>query len=369
MTHRVNNFFSLALVWSAAWIVGAASVLPAWAANDAPGVPSKVQVRRLGRTDPAEIQRQILRTTAAATADDVSVQLAIAALWSGPTNVAPGEDPLERIARTATLFDDRAASLVRICSGPTEPWLVPDQAWLRDMSPAAGDRLDPWLRDQLRLYFGRWLAQRKMYDQALVALAGLEPTDVVDPASLLFYQAAAYHHQLRKAPGLRAIDRLLNDVDHCPARFQIVAGLMREDLKKLEDESLDHIARRMEDIRRRLDHGRADKRTRRIEDGVIASLDKMIEDLEKKQQQGGGGGGGGGGSQSGQPMQDSQIGKQKGPGQTDPKDIGRKSDWGDLPPEAREQIKQQIGRDLPAHYYDLIQQYFNNPERSGARPK
>ncbi|MGC3969096.1 MAG: hypothetical protein QM775_17555 [Pirellulales bacterium] len=44
----------------------------------------------------------------------------------------------------------------------------------------------------------------KMYDQAVGVLGGLEPADVVDPASLLFYQAAAYHHQLRKTPGLRA---------------------------------------------------------------------------------------------------------------------------------------------------------------------
>jgi hypothetical protein len=166
---------------------------------------------------------------------------------------------------------------------------------------------------------------------------------------------------------LRAIDRLLNDVENCPSRFTIVAGLMREDLKKLEDESLDHIARRMEDIRRRLDHGRGDKRTRRIEDGVIASLDKMIEDLEKKRQEQQGGGSGGG--QSSTPMKDSQIAQQKGPGRTDKKNLGDKSDWGDLPAEQREQIKQQIGRDLPAHYYDLIQQYFDDPGRTAARPK
>jgi hypothetical protein len=119
----------------------------------------------------------------------------------------------------------------------------------------------------------------------------------------------------------------------------------------------------MDDVRRRLDLGNAGSRTRRIEDGVIDSLDKMIEELEKQQQQGGGGGGG----QSGTPMQDSRIAKQKGPGNTDRKDIGKKSDWGDLPPETRDQIRQQLGRDLPAHYYDLIQQYFNNPKPGGGK--
>lgn len=362
--------FAFRLTVSAALSLAAfsSSASSAFAAGEAPGVPSKVQVRRLAKPGPAELRDRVLQATAAATAADPALAAAVAAYWSDAQSVA-ADDPIDRIARTAVLFNDRAAALFEICSGPTEPWLVADQTWLRDMSPVT-QPLDPWLRDQLRLYFGRWLAQRKMYDQAIVVLGGLEPTDVVDPASLLFYQAASYHHQLRKAPGLRAIDRLLNDTADCPQRFQIVAGLMREDLKKLEDESLDHIARRMEDVRRRLNHGDGDKRTRRIEDGIIASLDKMIDDLEKKrQQQQGGGGGGGGGGQSGSPMQDSQIGRQKGAGQTDRKDIGGKSDWGDLQPEQREQIKQQIGRDLPAHYYDLIQQYFANPERMSARSK
>ncbi|MGC3969095.1 MAG: hypothetical protein QM775_17550 [Pirellulales bacterium] len=156
---------------------------------------------------------------------------------------------------------------------------------------------------------------------------------------------------------------MLNDVRNVPQRFQVVAGLMREDLKKLEDDSLDHIARWMDDIRRRLDEGNADKRTRRIEDGVIASLDKMIDELEKKRQQQQQQSSGGGGGQSGTPMQDSQIAKQKGPGQKDPKNFGNnKAEWGDLPPEVREQIRQQLGRDLPVHYYDLIQQYFNTPQ-------
>jgi hypothetical protein len=361
---RLAASHRLVAICAASLLVSSASV---FAAGDAAGTVSKVEVRRLGKPDATTLRNRVLASTAAATAGDPSLQAGVAAVWSDAAGVV-NDDPVVRIARTAAFFDDRAAALVRICSGTTEPWNVPDQTWLRDMSPGT-DRLDPWLRDQLRLYFGRWLAQRKMYDQALVVLAGLEPTDVVDPASLLFYQAAAYHHQLRKAQGLRAIDRLLNDVENCPSRFQIVAGLMREDLKKLEDESLDHIARRMEDIRRRLDHGRADKRTRRIEDGVIASLDKMIEDLEKKRQEQQGGGGGAGG-QSSSPAQDSRIMQQKGPGLTDKKKLGDKSDWGDLPAEKREEIKQAIGRDLPAHYYDLIQQYFDDPGRSApARQK
>ncbi|GMQ80207.1 MAG: hypothetical protein BMS9Abin04_159 [Planctomycetia bacterium] len=48
----------------------------------------------------------------------------------------------------------------------------------------------------------------------------------------------------------------------------------------------------------------------------------------------------------------------KGPGKVQPKDIGDTSDWGNLPPKQREEAMQQIARDFPAHYRDVIQQYF-----------
>lgn len=328
-------------------VVAMASTLEAADERVVPPPKATDEVRRYTVATVEEVRVEILARLSSAAAKDASA--ALATWWEQPQAFAA--DPVDAVAQSTALFDDRAAALVRLGSGLVDPWHVTAQSWLYEES------VDPWIRDQLRLYFGRWLARRKMYDAALDMLAGLEPEDVVDPASLLFYQGTAYHHQLRKTAGLRALDRLLNDVADCPHRFEVVAGLMREDLKKLEDETLDHIARRMDDVHRRLDIGDGGRRTRRIEDGIVDSLDKIIEELEKQQQQQGGGGGGG---QSSSPMQDSRIAKQKGPGNTDRKDIGKKSEWGDLPVETREQIKQQLGKDLPAHYYDLIQQYFGN---------
>lgn len=329
-------------------IVFSAAATLLHAADDRPLPKADEQVRRFRQATFDDVRARIRTHVETSPAADAAVVTALEALWSAPS--AADADLVTLVARSAALVDDRAAALFRLGSGTTDPWHVPPQPWLGESS------VDPWMRDQLRLYFGRWLAQRKMYDAALDMLAGLEPEDVVDPAVLLFYQGAAYHHQLRKSAGLRALDRLLNDVADCPQRFAVVAGLMREDLKKLEDDSLDHIARRMDDVQRRLDIGDGGRRTQRIEDGIVDSLDKIIEEMEKQQQQQSGGGGG----QSSQPMPDSRIAKQKGPGNVDRKDIGRKSEWGDLPVETRDQIKQQIGKDLPAHYYDLIQQYFGN---------
>ena len=40
------------------------------------------------------------------------------------------------------------------------------------------------------------------------------------------------------------------------------------------------------------------------------------------------------------------------------KKIGNHSGWGDLPAKEREEAIQQIGKDFPSHYRDIIEQYF-----------
>ena len=119
---------------------------------------------------------------------------------------------------------------------------------------------------------------------------------------------------------------------------------MQADLNSLEEETLDHIARRMEDVQRRLDLGRAGPKVRKVEDGVVESLDKMIkkiEDEQNKQNQ----------NQpnwlrSSSPPKTARPGG-KAPGDVTKKDIGHKSGWGDLPPKEREEALQQMGRDFP----------------------
>ena len=57
-------------------------------------------------------------------------------------------------------------------------------------------------------------------------------------------------------------------------------------------------------------------------------------------------------------MEDSRPAELKGPGKVDRKNIGSKSGWGSLPPKEREEALQQIGRDFPSHYRDVIEEYF-----------
>jgi hypothetical protein len=114
----------------------------------------------------------------------------------------------------------------------------------------------------------------------------------------------------------------------------------------------------MRDIRRRLEYGRAGAKVQKIEQGVLNSLDKKNEDLEQQQQQQQQAAAAGGSPQSSRPMQDSMPAELKAPMQVDRRDIGHQSGWGDLPKKEREQAMQEIGREFPAHYHDLIEQYF-----------
>jgi len=338
----------VALGASAAWgdsgagrTPDALSKAPAWSAPSADRVRSEVL---------AWLEQQ---------KPQASVRSAAAALWSGLQADASGPEILVRMAETFALVDENARKLVQLCSKPrTEP-VLPKQGWLADSKTL------PLVARNMRLLFGLWLAQQSMLEEALEQLGALGPGEVVDPASLLFYQAVCHHGLLDRDAAMESIGLLLEGGDQAPRRYVAVAKMMQEDLKGLKEETLDHIARRMEDIRRRLDLGHAGKKVLQVEDGVIASLDKLIKELEERQRQQQGSAGGGN-IQSSSPAQDSQILGGKGPGEVDKKKVGNKSGWGDLPPRQREEALQQIGREFPAHYRDLIEQYFRKLANEGS---
>ena len=278
-------------------------------------------------------------------------------MWHEVENLWPVDDAaipeelLDRLAQTFALTSVEVSALVELCSGPNTDGLPPEVTWLIDeQTPAI-------VRNNLRLLYGRWLAQGRRFDTALLYLGGMDPNDVVDPAMLLFYRAVSHHRLVDTDASWQAVTRLLERESEIPRRYQKIALLMKDDLENVEADSLDHISRRMDDISRRLDLGQAGKKVREIEDDVIASLDKMIKKLEEEQQQQNQQSAAGG-APSGTPMQDSQLGGNSGPGKVDNKDIGKKADWGSMPPKEREEAMQQIGREFPSHYRDVIEQYF-----------
>jgi hypothetical protein len=292
------------------------------------------------------------------------IRAEIEKLWPAEEKLSLAEvDLLDRVARTIALVEPATKEIVDFCAGHAKDVIAPDFSLLAD------DKLDPFVRHNLRLLFGRWLAQQRYYDEALAQLGGLEVKDVVDPVSLLFYQSVCHHWFLDKKEGLRTIAKLFERRAELPRRYAAMAMLMQADLSALKDESLDHISRRMNDITRRLDFGRAGKKVQGVENGVIASLDKLIEELEKQAQAQSGNGGGGDQDQNGgrgpaqgirssNPASESTPATGKGPGNIDKRRIGSASGWGNLPAKQREEALQQIGKDFPSHYREIVESYF-----------
>lgn len=280
-------------------------------------------------------------------------QSAAHAAWQDDDRRASGDSALDRVIAALAAVDPRVAELQQQWRGPFAPGDVTWISWLDE------PETDPLVRSAVRLAHGRWLVQQTLYDEAARELEQLAVAEVVDPASLLFYRMAAYQQLVRPDEARAALVQLLEREQSLPRRFQQLAQLVRRDLATLDDESLDHISRRMSDIERRLDLGHAGPRVQGVERGVLESLDKMIEDLEKQaqqQQQSSQG------SQSNpapsKPMEDSRIAELKAPGKVDKRDVGNTPGWGDLPPKQREQALQEIGREYPAQYRELIDQYF-----------
>ena len=221
-----------------------------------------------------------------------------------------------------------------------------------------------WASNNLKLLFGMSLAVSELYDESKAVLGGLQPKDVADPAGLLFYRAVSHFRLREKDVGLEALDKLLEHESALPTRYSALAKLMRADLEKLEEDSLDEVARIMDSIGVRLGHGHAGIRTRDEEQDVIDKLEAMIEELENQQQQQMASDGSSQGLQSNNPALDSSLPGGRGQGDVGNKDLGSNTDWGNMPPKKREEAMQQLGKEYPAHYRDVIEEYFRRLARN-----
>ncbi|HMC10709.1 MAG TPA: hypothetical protein VKH44_05445 [Pirellulaceae bacterium] len=283
-------------------------------------------------------------------------KLKIETLWPDDAQPLDGGELLDRLTASLAAIEPKAAEVVAAIRHSSGLLVAPQFAGLTDQS------LSAFVRDNLRLLVGRWLAQHDLVDESLEVLKDVGPENVADPATLLFYQAVGHHRVLKKDECLTTVAKLLEHESDLPRRYVTLARLMEADIKPLKEDSLDEIARLMDDIRRRLALARAGKVVRDEEDSVIAKLEKMIDELEKqrqmRQQQKQQSKSKSGRRPPNNPMQDSQRAELKGPGEVDPKNVGKRDGWGNLPPKERQEVLQQIGRELPAHFRETIEEYF-----------
>lgn len=268
---------------------------------------------------------------------------------------------LESLASCLAVVRPDVAELAQAVRQPRQSWQVPAFACLDD------NQLAPWIRQNLNLLYGRWLANHDYFEEAQERLQPLAAADVIDPPMLMFYRGVVAYRLVDKATCAAQLQPLVDHRDQVPRRYVAVAQLMLADIQPVKPDTLDEVARIMDRIRLRLNNARAGKLVRTEEEQVIAKLDKMIEKIEEQlqqqQQQSGGGAGTPGSNQPTQPAQQSIAGGPKGPGDVDPKATGTATDWGNLPPKEREAALQQLGKDVPSHYRDVIEEYFRTLAR------
>lgn len=287
------------------------------------------------------------------------------AIWA--RDAAAVGDVLDAAIETFATVDPRCSVLLGLARRPHDLSATVEARLVAATSPTDAGPV-AMQRDAIRLWLGRHFVRHDRFDEGLEMLADLEVEKAIDPAALLFHRAACRFWLLQADASIEDLDRLLERADAIPVRYERTARLLRADLATLEEESLDHIARRMRDVTRRLGLGRAGATTRSVQDGVIASLDKLIAKIEQEQQnqcQASGGAGGSGAGGNGTPMDDSRIAGGKGRGEVQNRDIGDGDGWGKLPPHQREEALQQIGREFPAHYREAIEQYFKRLASGG----
>lgn len=312
-----------------------------------------------------EAKSQVLAWAASQPNVPEEQQRELAALWAAGPSTEEADRLLDLVVRSFAVVDADAAKLLAACNSSSPGLLPPEGAFLRQVGR------DPFFVANLSLFYGRFLVERRMFDEALDQLNAVDAHRVVDPASLFFFKAVAAQGTLDVKAALESLETLLKNVERVPVRYSATATLMEADLKGLEEKSLGEIARLMSDSERRLDLGRAGEKVQGVQERIISELDEIIKKIE--QQQGGGGGGGDGqGGNSNEPggaANDSSIKGAEAPGDVDKKKFSKDGNWGNLPTKEQTKAKSDLNRNFPSHYGRAIDQYFRKQSERAAKNK
>jgi hypothetical protein len=228
------------------------------------------------------------------------------------------------------------------------------------------------------LAYGRALTLRKVYEEALETFALVKPETLVDPSAYLFHRAVCEHALMLRDQAERSIDRLLNDAVDAPERHRIVASLMHYDMLTWQEKDLGWIARKMNNVQRRLDLKRGGKHTQKMQKEILVRLDEMIKGMENKQKQGGqcdndghcpaGGPKSGSDSQgtdrSSSPARDTIPTSASGTGQVDTKKVKEiAAIWGKLPEKDRAPALRALIRSMPPRDRAVVEAYFKELQK------
>jgi len=280
---------------------------------------------------------------------------AINDLWSTVDAQASAQDLLDAAVGTFALADPDIQAFVDACQLSLTPTVLPETAVL-------DSRANEFVNSNLRLYFARYLSRGRLYDEALEQFSQIDPRNVIDPATSLFYTAVSQQQLLQKDEGLKTLDKLLTKTENVPVRYSSVATLMQYELQNLRQDTLDEVAAKMKDVERRLDLGRGGAVVQKKEAEIIAALDYLIEKLEQQNCNCSGscpcnGNGKSNKNQSSNPAKDSTVKGTTAPGNVDHTNLANKGGWGSLPEKEQAAAKQHFDKMFPPHYKKIVEEF------------
>ncbi len=285
---------------------------------------------------------------------------------------------LDRTADSLVLGNTEAAAILANVRKHDAPAPAETPSLLKDA------KLDNFFRTNVVLAFAKAAASKKVYEEALEALNSVTtPEAAVDPSAFYFFKAVSEHATMRKEPATSSIIKLIDDVADAPDRYKMVATLMFFEMQNWspDPKALSNIGRLMDNSGRRLELARAGDKTQDIQKKIVFRLDELIKEMENKNKPGDGppnggncpGGGPPGGPPGNQPgnqinptqnAADSVIMGGSGAGKVDEKQLRQIAEqWGNLPPEKRAKIVDDITRDQPLKYKQMIDEYFKSLNR------
>jgi hypothetical protein len=291
---------------------------------------------------------------------------------------------LDRVADSLALGDPIAAKLIAEARDPLAP------APIVLPSVFTNEKTSAFFRANLALIYARSLTNRRVYEEALDTLKLFGADQVADPAAYLFHRAVCEHAMQRKSDAQTSIRRLLDEgAAISPDRYKTVATLMLLDMHTWKEKDLGDIARKMDNIERRLEIARGGPETQRQQREVLNRLDEMIKKLEnankKKKGDGppksgdgppgdgnggecpdGGGPPGPGGPPDGTPPPtspgtDLNNATGKSTGEVDKAKFQKLvADWGRLPPREQQRALQEITQSMNPRHREAIESYFRS---------
>ncbi|MFK7777414.1 MAG: hypothetical protein QM501_04750 [Gimesia sp.] len=266
------------------------------------------------------------------------------------------QSPEEKLALSIQVFSELSPEVKQVVQAYQLSAKLPQ---LSSHPLLVNGKVETFYLSNIRYYAARNLTQFRMVDHALKLFNSITPETLIDPAGYLFYKAVCEHNLLQKEACAKTLEQLLNKTEEAPERYTQVAILMQADLAELKNESLDEISRKMSDVERRLELGNSGKNVQRVEDEIIASLDKLIQKMEDQSKSSSSSGVGSGSSGApGGGSNESRVKGQTAPGEVDKKKLSNNGGWGDLPPKKQASAKNIINRNFPSHYRKAIEKYF-----------